>query len=99
MSIRFALLGAAVLMLPACASRPSDTQAYIHAVQSSPSYRQGYGDGCENAGLSTAHAEQHRNDDEFQHDANYRLGWVDGQDKCKPVTHMQPSAPSIRTYN
>jgi hypothetical protein len=98
MSIRFVLLGAVVL-LAGCASRPSDTQAYIKSVQESDGYRQGYAEGCENAGLSTEHAEAHRNNDKFQNDPEYRLGWVDGQDKCKPVTHVQPSAPSIRTYD
>jgi hypothetical protein len=99
MFTRAALLGAAVLTLAACASRPSDTQAYVHAVQANPDYKQGYDDGCEYAGLSTEHAEAHRDNGKFQNIPEYRLGWVDGQDKCKPVTHVQPSAPSIRTYN
>lgn len=99
MSIRLALIGAAILSLTACASRPSDTQAYVQGVHESASYKHGYDDGCENAGLSTDHAEAHRDYDKYQNVPEYRLGWVDGQEKCKPVTHVQPSAPSIRTYD
>ena len=93
MSIRLAVLAAA-LLCGACAERPNDTQAYIKAVQNSPSYRQGYSDGCEMAGLSVDHADAHRNNDAFNNDPNYRLGWVAGQDKCKPVTFTKPGQKS-----
>ena len=93
------LVPAAAFALAGCVSRPADTQAYLHGLEVNADYRQGFADGCETANLSTAHAEQHRNNDEFQNNPDYRLGWVAGTEKCKPVTHMQPSAPSIRSYD
>lgn len=88
-----------VLALGGCASPPSDTQAYIHSVQASDDYRKGYTDGCETANLAVKHAEAHRDDAAFTGDAEYRLGWVAGQDKCKDVQFVKPSTPSIRSYN
>lgn len=90
----------AVLMLAGCARAvPDDTRAYVKGVQESASYHTGYSDGCETANLAHEHATMHRDQIAFENDAEYRLGWVDGSEKCKDVTHVQPSAPSIRTYD
>ena len=87
------------LALGGCAAHPDDTRAYVHGVQESADYHDGYALGCENANLSTEHAEAHRNNDKFENIPEYRLGWTAGQEKCKDVTHVQPSTPSIRTFD
>jgi len=76
------LIGAAAA-LSACARQlPSDTQAYVKGVQSSAAYHDGFTQGCETADLNHDMQKQRRNEDRFQNDPEYRLGWVAGTDNC-----------------
>lgn len=73
----------AVTVVSACARDvPSDTKAYVQSVMSSPSYHDGYVDGCETADLTHERQKMRRDEARFQNDPNYRLGWTAGSEHC-----------------
>jgi hypothetical protein len=45
----------------------------------SPSFRQGYSDGCDSAGLSN----QRRNENRYKTETDYMMGWDDGYSVCQ----------------
>jgi hypothetical protein len=76
-------LFAAAAALAACARQlPADTQAYVKGVQASAAYHTGFTDGCATADLNHDMQKQRRNEDSFQNDPEYRLGWVAGTENC-----------------
>ncbi len=77
------VLSGAVTVVSACArDLPKDSVAYVKAVQSSPSYHDGYVDGCQTADYSHDRQKMRRDEDRFQNDPNYRLGWTAGSENC-----------------
>jgi len=81
--LRSLVLLSAAAALCACARQlPSDTQAYVKGVQSSASYHAGFTQGCETADLDHDTQKMRRNQDSFDNDPEYRLGWVAGTENC-----------------
>ncbi|HEV2561109.1 MAG TPA: hypothetical protein VGT78_03120 [Rhizomicrobium sp.] len=97
--MRRAILLAAIALAGCARAVPDDTRAYVKGVEESAAYHTGYSDGCQTANLAQKHAEMHRDNAAFENDAEYRLGWADGSEKCKDVKIVHPSTPSIRSYN
>ena len=81
--MRNALLLIAAVSLCACArDLPSDTRSYVKGVQTSAAYHEGYVDGCETADYSHDRQKMRRDEDKFQNDPEYRLGWTAASDDC-----------------
>jgi len=81
--MRAMLILFAAAALAACARQlPSDTQAYVKGVQSSPAYHDGYVDGCETADYSHDRQKFRRDEARFQNDPEYRLGWTAASENC-----------------
>ena len=71
------LLLLAAGIIGACA--PAKKDANVNLAGYSPSFRTGYGDGCESSKRTGG---QIRDEERFKHDAQYALGWRDGFDIC-----------------
>ncbi len=73
--MRRTLAGVVFVVLAACTT-PTDDR--------SPNYQLGFGDGCTTASTETAGAprEPRRNRALFEHDPDYRAGWISGRAQC-----------------
>ncbi len=75
--------GAAALfvaaLLAACAApQPPMAPPQVNLSGYSVAFRQGYADGCD-----SARAGRHRDEQRFQADADYMMGWNDGYSMCR----------------
>jgi len=84
--MRLIVLAIAAALTAGCASRPApprqvapDTKQSVNLSGYPPEFRQGYADGC--ASVNAAHR---RDEARFKSDANYAMGWRDGNSICKP---------------
>lgn len=59
-------------------TQPTPSQPQINLSGYSPAFRAGYSDGCASAGYSTRRDEQR-----YRSDADYAMGWNDGNSMCK----------------
>ncbi|HEV2561108.1 MAG TPA: hypothetical protein VGT78_03115 [Rhizomicrobium sp.] len=83
MKLRTPILLCAAIALAGCARPlPSDTASYVHGVQRSASYHQGYVEGCETADYSHDRQKMRRDENKFENDPEYRLGWTAATDDC-----------------
>jgi len=73
--MRRSLAGVFAVILGACTT-PTDDR--------SPNYQLGFGDGCTTASAETAGAprEPRRNRALYEHDRDYRAGWLSGRAQC-----------------
>jgi hypothetical protein len=57
------------------------------AVRNSPSFKDGYGDGCAAATTESSNYREgpYRDEALYKSDSAYRAGWADGYQTCKPV--------------
>ena len=94
MALRIVLLSAAAAMvLAGCASTPPAPAGTVD--EKSPSYNQGYDDGCaaSNQEARKAHQGPVKNDQLYSSDAGYYAGWNEGFKKCEDK--VTPSALPI----
>lgn len=83
MLFRTLVLIAGAIALAGCArDLPEDTQAYVKSVQMSAAYHDGYKQGCETADYSHDRQKSQRDENRFDNDPDYRLGWTAGADNC-----------------
>jgi hypothetical protein len=92
MSLRLPILALTVLSLCGCAllGGPAD-----RALRRTPSYRDGYQDGCaaaNSAGSDLRHDPTAGNE-EYKTDAIYRHGWANGYQTCRSTLTPQGSMP------
>ncbi len=66
------------------------------AGKKTPSFRNGYSDGCTSATIQdTNHrAEQVRDENLYKADAHYRAGWAGGFNNCRTNTNRPANTPS-----
>jgi len=70
----------AVLLLAACdAGAPGRRAEQVNLSGYSPSFKQGYADGCESVGSRGPRRDEER----YRAEADYRMGWNDGQSVCR----------------
>jgi hypothetical protein len=57
------------------------------AMRNSPSFKDGYGDGCAAASTQSSNYREgpYRDEALYKSDAAYRAGWADGYQSCRPV--------------
>ena len=67
------------------------------AEKNSPSFRNGYSDGCASAGARSANYREPlvRDESAYQSDKAYRAGWASGLYNCRTATTANPSAPGV----
>jgi hypothetical protein len=89
---RLAILGFACVSLGGCIffSSPAD-----RAIRKSPSFRDGYADGCASAQQQGADFRGNpvRDDAQYNSDQVYRTGWGSGYQNCRPVQTRQYTTP------
>lgn len=72
----------AALLAAGCATQyrsyPSRPAAPVNLSGYSEAFRQGYSDGCASSGGAFQ-----RNDQRYRSDADYRMGWDDGNSICR----------------
>jgi len=94
MALRIVLLSAvAGVLLAGCTTAPSAPAGTVD--EKSPSYTQGFDDGCaaSNQQARKAHQGPVKNDQLYGSDASYYAGWNDGFKKCEDK--VTPSALPI----
>ena len=60
-------------------SAPERATAPVNLSGYSPSFRQGYSDGCDSAGSRS----QRRNENRYKTESDYMMGWNDGFSVCQ----------------
>jgi hypothetical protein len=65
-----------VALVAACAGSPSPARQ-VNLSGYSPTFKQGYADGCDSVG-----AERRRDEQRYKKDADYMMGWNDGNSIC-----------------
>ena len=69
-----------IALLAGCAGAPETREAGpVNLSGFSPSFKEGYADGCESAGTRS----QRRNKNRYQTEADYMRGWNDGFSVCQ----------------
>ena len=67
------------------------------AEKNSPSFRNGYSDGCASAGARSANYREPlvRDESAYASDKTYRAGWASGLYNCRNATTANPVAPGV----
>jgi len=91
LAVRLLLVGVMAGITSACFLFPS---AKDRAMRHSPSFKEGYSDGCAAATTvsSNYREEPYRNEALYQADAAYRAGWANGYQSCRPAQRNGPSS-------
>lgn len=82
-------LGALVLLAPLLASCALFESRQTRAMRATPDYKAGYSDGCATAGSASANPRAEtgmRDDQAYDSNAAYRMGWGEGFGACRPMT-------------
>ena len=84
---RAALVVLAASVVAGCILFPS---AKERAMRNTPSFKEGYGDGCAAASTGSANYREgpYRDEALYQSDAAYRAGWGNGYQSCRPAQDM-----------
>lgn len=90
-SNRVLLVFSAAALVSACTLFPS---AKDRAMRNSPSFKQGYSDGCAAATTASSNYREgpYRDQALYQSDAAYRAGWANGYQSCRP---LQPNGGAV----
>ncbi|HUO91482.1 MAG TPA: hypothetical protein VMU22_01100 [Rhizomicrobium sp.] len=80
--LRIVLIALAASLLSACIFFPS---AKDRALRKTPSFKEGYGDGCAAASTQSSNYREgpYRDKALYQSDAAYRAGWANGYQTCR----------------
>ena len=80
--VRIVLIALAASLVSACIFFPS---AKDRAIKNSPSFKEGYGDGCAAASTQSSNYREgpYRDKALYASDANYRAGWGNGYQACR----------------
>ena len=91
-SARVALVALAASLASGCIFFPS---AKDRALRNTPSFKEGYGDGCAAASTQSSNYREgpYRDEALYQSDAAYRAGWANGYQTCRPVQPNGGAAP------
>lgn len=65
-------------LLAACASQQPPPERRVNQTGYSAAFKQGYSDGCDSVQSS-----RRRNEQRYQSDADYMMGWNDGSSACR----------------
>jgi len=71
--------GLLAALLAGCAGAPPPKHAQVNLSGYTPSFKQGYGDGCESAGGRA----RRRDESRYKTEADYMRGWNDGFSACQ----------------
>lgn len=72
--------------------------AKMRATKNTPGFKAGFSDGCASATAHSADysAEQFRDKAMYETDANYRAGWANGRNNCRPMNERpNPNAGPV----